>query len=157
VSKYDWLLFFHITGAFFLVGGTVLAGTLTIMSRMRERPREIATLLGLVRFALPLIYAGVALTIVFGLWLVHAAEQGYSYGDAWVIAALVLWVVANALGGAGGRREAQTAEYAARLAAEGDVADDELRARLREPLSFALNFGSGLAVFAILALMIWKP
>ncbi|HEY1367345.1 MAG TPA: DUF2269 family protein [Gaiellaceae bacterium] len=157
MSKYDWLLFFHITGAFFLIGGTVVAGTLTIMSRLRERPSEIATLMALVRFSLPLIYAGVVLTLVFGLWLVHAAEQGYSYGDAWVIAALVLWVVANALGGAGGSREAKTAEYAARLAAEGDVADDELRARLREPLSLALNFGSGLAIFAILALMIWKP
>jgi uncharacterized membrane protein len=157
VSKYDWLLFLHITGAFFLVGGTVLAGTLTIMSRLRERPSEIASLLGLVRLALPLIYGGVILTLVFGLWLVHAAGQGYSYGDAWVVAALVLWVVANALGGAGGRREAETAAYATRLAGEGDVADDELRARLRDPVSFALNFGSGLVILAILALMIWKP
>ena len=157
MSKYDWLLFLHVTGAFLLVGGTVAAGALTIMSRLRERPSEVAGLLGLVRFALPLIYAGVALTLVFGLWLVHAAGQGYSFGDAWVVTALVLWVVANALGGAGGAREAKTAEYASRLAAEGDVADDELRARLREPLSFILNFGSGLVIFAILALMIWKP
>ena len=29
---------------------------------------------------------------------VHAAGQGYSYGDAWVVAALVLWVLGNALG-----------------------------------------------------------
>jgi uncharacterized membrane protein len=157
VSKYDWLLFFHVTGAFLLVGGSVMAGTFTTLSRMRDRPSEIATLLGLVRFALPFIYGGVILTLVFGLWLVHAAGQGYSYGDAWVIAALVLWVLGNALGGAGGRREAETAEVAMRLAAEGDTMTDELRARLRDPVSLALNFGSGLVVFTILALMIWKP
>jgi uncharacterized membrane protein len=157
VSKYDWLLFLHVTGAFLLVGGTVAAGTFTIMSRVRERPSEIATLLALVRLGLPFIYAGVLLTLVFGLWLVHAAGQGYSYGDAWVIAALVLWVLANALGGAGGKREGETRELAARLAAGDDVATDELRARLRDPVSFVLNFGSGLVIFAVLALMIWKP
>ena len=157
MSKYDWLLFLHVTGAFLLVGGTVSAAAFTIMSRLRERPSEVATLLGLVRFALPFIYGGVLLTLVFGLWLVHAAGQGYSFGDAWVVAALVLWVLASALGGAGGARETKKQELAARLAAEGDAPSDELRALLREPVSLALNFGSGLVVFAVLGLMIWKP
>jgi uncharacterized membrane protein len=157
VSKYDWLLFIHVTGAFFLVGGTVSAAAFTIMSRLRERPSEVATLLGLVRFALPFILGGVVLTLVFGLWLVHAAGQGYSFGDAWVVAALVLWVLAFALGSAGGAREAKKQDLAARLAAGGDAPSEELRAQLREPVSLALNFGSGLVVFAVLALMIWKP
>ena len=157
MSKYDWLLFLHVTGAFLLVGGTVSAAAFTIMSRLRERPSEVATLLGLVRFALPFIYGGVLLTLVFGLWLVHAAGQGYSFGDAWVVAALVLWVLASALGGAGGARETKKQELAARLAAEGDASSEELRTQLREPVSLALNFGSGLVVFAVLALMIWKP
>jgi uncharacterized membrane protein len=157
VSKFDWLLFFHITGAFLLIGGTVAAAVLTIAGHRRERPSEVATLLSLVRVALPFMYAGVLLTLVFGLWLVHAANQGYSFGDAWVIAALVLWVVANALGGAGGKRENETQRLAARLAADGDTPTEELQARLRDPLPLALNFGSGLMVFAVLALMIWKP
>jgi len=157
VSKYDWLLFFHITGAFFLVGGTVSAATFTIMARRRERPSEIATLMSLVRFGLPFIYGGVALTLVFGLWLVHSARQGYSFGDGWIVAALILWVAGNALGGAGGSRETKTREFAEQLAAQGDSPSPELRARLREPLPLALNFGSGLVIFTILALMIWKP
>jgi uncharacterized membrane protein len=157
VSKYDWLLFLHVTGAFLVVGGTVVAGTLTLMSRRRERPSEVATLLGLVRFSLPFLYGGVLLTLVFGLWLVHAAGQGYSYGDAWVVAALVLWALANALGGAGGKREADKQALAAQLAAEGDAPSDELRVALRDPVSYVLNFGSGLVILAILALMIWKP
>jgi uncharacterized membrane protein len=157
MSRYDWLLFLHVTGAFLLVGGTVSAAAFTILSRLRQRPSEVATLLRLVVFALPFIYGGVLLTLVFGLWLVHAAGQGYSFGDAWVVAAIVLWVAAFALGGAGGAREEKKRVLADRLTAAGDVPSDELRAQLREPVSLALNFGSGLLVFALLALMIWKP
>ena len=157
MSTYDWLLFFHVTGAFLLVGGTVVAGFLTIATLRRERPSEIAALLGLIRVSLPFIYAGVALTLVFGLVLVHEANQGYSYRDAWVIAALVLWLVANALGGVGGRRQENVRRLARELSSERDTPSDELRARLVDPIGLALSFGSGLAVFAVLALMILKP
>jgi uncharacterized membrane protein len=157
VSTYDWLLFFHVTGAFLLVGGSVVAGFLTLAALRRERPSEVAALLGLIRISLPFIYAGVALTLVFGLILVHSADQGYSYGDAWVIAAIVLWVIANALGGMGGKRQEKVRRLAQRLAAEDDVASNELRGRLLDRVGLALSFGSGLAVFAVLGLMIWKP
>jgi uncharacterized membrane protein len=157
VSTYDWLLFFHVTGAFALVAGTVAAGYLTLAAVRRERPSEIAGLLGLIRIALPLIYVGVTLTLVFGLWLVHAARQGYSYGDPWVIAAIVLWVLANALGGIGGRRQEAARVLATRLAAEGDEPSAELSVRLLDRVGLVMNFGSGAAVFAVLALMIWKP
>lgn len=157
MSTYDWLLFLHVTGAFLLIGGTVVAGLLTIAALRRERPSEIAALLGLIRISLPFIYAGVALTLVFGLWLVHEAGQGYSYTSAWVIAAIVLWVIASALGGAGGRRQEEVRRLALQLSAENDTASAELRARLVDPVGLALSFASGLAVFAVLALMIWKP
>ena len=98
---------------------------------------------------------GFLLTIVLGLWLVHEAH--FSFGDAWVIASIVLWVVAGALGSRGGERDKRTRLLAERLAAEGDEPSAELRARLRDPVSLALSWGSGAAVLAILALMIWKP
>jgi uncharacterized membrane protein len=157
VSKYDWLLFFHVAGAFLLIGGSVTAAVLNLSALRRERPSEIAVLLGLTRLAVLAIYAGVLLTIVFGLWLVSASPFGYGYGDAWVIAALVLWVYANASGGMGGKREDETRKLAERLAAEGDVPSGELRARLRDPTTLALEYSSGLAILVILVLMIWKP
>ena len=49
MTTYDWLLFLHITGAFLLVGGAVVAIVLDIAAPSRERPSEIALLLGLVR------------------------------------------------------------------------------------------------------------
>jgi uncharacterized membrane protein len=157
VSKYDWLLFFHVSGAFLLVGGSVTAAALNISALRRERPSEIAVLLGLTRVAVIAIYAGVLLTLVFGLWLVSASPFGYGYGDAWVIAALVLWVLANAAGGAGGKREEETRKLAERLAGEGDLPNAELSTRLRDPVTLTLEYGSGLAILVILVLMIWKP
>ena len=74
-----------------------------------------------------------------------------------MIAALVLWVVANAAGGMGGRREKATRELAERLAAEGDAPSAELSARLRDPVTLALELRQRAAVVVILALMIWKP
>jgi uncharacterized membrane protein len=96
------------------------------------------------------------LTIVFGLWLV-ADLDFVKWSDAWVIAAVILWFVANALGTNGGRRDRRTRELAERLAAEGDQPSPELRASLRDPLSLAMSWGSGLVVIVILVLMIWKP
>jgi uncharacterized membrane protein len=69
----------------------------------------------------------------------------------------VLWVAANALGGAGGRRQEETRRLAVELSKQGDTATPALRAQLRDPVGLALSFASGLAVFAVLALMIWKP
>jgi len=103
------------------------------------------------------IIAGSLMTLGFGLWLVDAAPFGYSYGDGWVIAALVLWLLGNVLGGVGGQREGATHKLADRLAAEGDQPSAELKARLRDPIALFLNYGSGLTVLAVLAVMIWKP
>jgi uncharacterized membrane protein len=155
VTRYEWLLFVHVTGAFLFLGGAVVAAVANVGALTRERPSEIAALLGLARVAVRIVGAGVALTLIFGLWLVHEAHYGYL--DGWVVASLVLWVVANALGGIGGRRDRETRELAERLASEGDAPSPELRARLRDPLTLALSWGSGVVLLAILALMIWKP
>jgi len=155
VDLYQWLLALHVTGAFLLLGGGVIAAVLNLAALGRERPSEIVLLFGLIRVAVASILIGSVLALVFGLWLVH--EAGYGYADGWVLAALVLFVLANALGGAGGRRNERTAAYARELAAAGDAPSTELRARVHDPVSLALSYGSGLILVAVLALMIWKP
>jgi uncharacterized membrane protein len=94
-------------------------------------------------------------TLGFGLWLVSDAD--YGWGETWIVLALILWFVANALGGIGGRRDIRTREFAEQLAAQGDQPSAELQARLRDPVALALSWGSGIVVLGILALMIWKP
>jgi hypothetical protein len=94
--------------------------------------------------------------LAFGLWLV-ADLRFVKWTDAWVITAIILWFVANALGSNGGRRDRHARELAERLAAEGDRPSPELRAMMRDPVTLAMSWGSGLVVLVILVLMIWKP
>ena len=155
MSKYDWLLFAHVTGAFFLLSGAAAAAILNVAALARERPSEVALLLGLTRFAVVSVVAGSLLTLVFGLWLV--GDVGYGYGDGWIVGSILLWVIASAAGEAGGRRDVRTRKLAETLAAVGDRPSAELSARLRDPLSLTLSYGSGLAMLAVLALMVWKP
>ena len=158
MSTYDWLLMIHVTGAFLLVGGGTTAAILNLRALYAERPSEIALLMQLIqRVAVPAIGIGSVTTLVIGLWLVHHVQE-FSYGTFWVWGAIILWVVANALGSRGGRYQARAGQEAARLAREGsDETTPELRALLRDPVGNALSYGSGLALVLILILMIWKP
>ena len=155
MSRYDWALFLHVTGAFLFLGGATIAGVFNIAALRRERPSEVAALLRLTRWGVASVSIGVLMTLGFGLWLVDIV--GYGWGDAWIVISLVLWVVVNALGGIGGRRDKETRLLAERLAAAGDAPAPELQVRLTDPISLGLSWGSGLAGVAILALMIWKP
>jgi uncharacterized membrane protein len=105
----------------------------------------------------PGFVVGMVLLLVFGLWLVHSAGQGYGYGDGWIVAALILFVLANALGIVGGERAKPARKLAERLAAEGDQPSAELRAQVRDPIALGLDYGAALFGFAVLVLMIWKP
>ncbi len=156
MDRYHWLLVFHVAGAFLVLGGATYAAILNTAAMRRDRPSEVVVLYRLVRIAVSAVSLGMVLTIAFGLWLV-ADLDFVKLGHAWVILALVGWVLANALGGIGGRREKETRVIAQRLAAEGDAPSSELRARMRDPITLALSWGSGVVVIAILALMIWKP
>lgn len=157
LSRYDWLLFFHITGAFLLIGGGTIAGALNLAAlRSGRRPSEILLLFGLIRrIAVPAIGIGTLLLFVFGLWLVH--EAGYGYGDGWIVAAILLLILGNAIGGYGGSRDRRTAEYARQLVAQGDAPSAELQARVRDPISLVASYGSGLILVVLLAIMVWKP
>ena len=146
---------FHITGAFLFIGGSVTAAVLNTLALRAALPSETALHLRLIRWTLPLIGIGMALTLVLGLWLVHTDH--YAYGSFWVIAAVVLWVVSSALGGLGGRHQEKARKLAERLAAAGDASSDELRTLLRDPKGNAMSWLAGLAAVLILVDMIWKP
>src|SRR3954451_5066989 len=143
-------------GVFLVLGGAMLAGIFNLAAQRRERPSEIDVLFNLARIAVVSVMVGMTLTIVFGLWLVADLDL-VKWSDGWVIAAVILWFVANALGTNGPHPDRRTREPAERLAAEGDQPSPELGPPLRDPLSLALSWGSGLVVIAILVLMIWKP
>jgi uncharacterized membrane protein len=148
-------LFFHLLGALLFVAGIVLAGAAFEAARRREQPAEIALLLGLSRIGVALVAVGGLLLPVFGLWLVHLGHFGY--GSGWVEAGIVLYVIALALGGLGGRRPKQARQLGSRLAEQQAPMNDELRVLLDDPVSRAQNYGSLAVILVILVLMVFKP
>ena len=155
MTAVQWLIGFHVVGAFLFVSGAVAVGALHTLATRREKPSEVAFLLSLTRPAVAVVGAGALLTLGLGAWLVH--EEGWSWGDGWISAALVLWIVSVVLGGIGGQSARHTRYLAEQLAAKGDRLSDELRRALTDPTARALNYGSFLALVAVLALMVWKP
>jgi len=151
----DVALFFHLLGALLFGAGIVVAGVAFEAARRRERPSEIALLLGLTRIGVALVGAGALLVLAFGLWLVHLA--GFGFGAGWIDAALGLYAVALVLGALGGRRPKEARRLASALAREHAPATDELRALLADRPSLAANYAAAAAVLAILVLMVFKP
>ena len=93
MSLYETLLFLHVLAAFLLVSGLAAYGVLVLGGDVvRPVLRPPATALWNV---------GGLGVLVFGVWLALNVD-GYELWDGWIIAALVLWVIAS---GAGGRLE----------------------------------------------------
>ena len=133
MDKTQWLLMLHIAAAFCLVGGSTAAAILNFLAIRSEKPSETALLLKLIRYALPLIFAGVLGTLLFGIWLWH--DLGFGFGTGWIWAALVFWALASALGGRGGRHQDHVREAAEREAAAEPVIPSPGRMRGRLVMS----------------------
>jgi uncharacterized membrane protein len=155
MTAYHWLLFLHLCGAFAFVSGAAVAGTLQFAAMRRERPSEIAMLLGLTRVGVALVGLGSLMTLGFGIAL--AEHLGLGLAPAWIQAALGLWVASMALGGIGGRGARHARELAEQLAAEGDRSSPELLALVRDRRALWLSNASSLLVVAIVVLMVWRP
>jgi uncharacterized membrane protein len=151
----DVVLFFHLVGVLFFVAGIVLAAVGFESARRRQRPAEIALLLGLARTGALLVIGAGGLLLVCGLWLVDLADVGY--GAGWIVASLVLFALALLLGGLGGQRPKRARKLAERLAADGDGVSRPLRTLLDDPTSQLTNYAAAALVLAILALMVFQP
>ena len=145
----------HVTGAFLFVSGSIAAGVLNVLANRAERPSEAALLLRLIAPTVIVIGVGSLSSLLLGIWLWH--ELGFSGSSFWIWASLVLWAVANALGGIGGKHQRRAREHAEQLAAAGDAPTAEVRALLRDTRANAISWAAGAATLAILVLMIWKP
>jgi hypothetical protein len=88
VSRYEWLLFLHLIGAFVAMGSVVVFSVLLLGGERVAGPQ--LTFLGR-----RLWDVGGLLTLVFGVWL---ALDDYSIVDGWILTALVLWAIAAGTG-----------------------------------------------------------
>jgi hypothetical protein len=133
VSLDDWIKALHIVSAFALVGALTILWVGYLVLRSNGGAAE--ALGRLFRVGSVAIGIGMAGTLVFGIWL-SISLDGYDPWDGWVIAALVLWLVAGGLG-----------DRAGRLSREPGGVQQAL----------VLHAVTTLAVVLILVDMIWKP
>jgi hypothetical protein len=108
VSLYEWLLFLHLLAAFLLVAGVAAYGVLVLGAGDAAARRALAPP------ALGLWNAGGIGVLLFGVWLALEVD-GYELWDGWIIAAIVLWLVASAAGGRLSREAREAVPGAARM------------------------------------------
>jgi hypothetical protein len=92
VSLYEWLLFLHLLAAFLLVAGVVAYGVLVLGSGGDAARRALGPP------ALALWNAGGLGVLVLGIALALEVDS-YELWDGWILAAIVLWIIASAAGG----------------------------------------------------------
>jgi tellurite resistance protein TehA-like permease len=92
---YGTLLFLHVLGAFALVAAVALF--LAILLAVRRQPDTMVAQ-RMLPTARVLWAVGGLSALVFGIWLAIRVSQ-YSLTDGWILGAIVLWVIASAIGG----------------------------------------------------------
>ena len=111
---------------------------------------------GSTRYGVALVGAGGLLLFVCGLWLV-GLDHDVGFGTGWVDAAIVLFLIAVALGSFGGRARRRRACSRPTWPSGDESVGPSLRALLDDPVSRAANYASAVLVLAVLALMVFKP
>ena len=157
MSFVDWALALHVLSAFAYVAGLVLFWILVVAVRRVDTPDETLRMEPIVKVGNVAIGIGAVGTIIIGIYLAFAVD-GYAIWDAWIIAALVLWVVAGALGQRTGVAYTQGMDRAKELAAAGQTGPDQgLLALNRTQTGLTMQSLASLAILLLLLDMIFKP
>ena len=155
MELYDWLLALHVLSAVAWIAALVVFSVVVVAGRRLSVPSDVARMFQVARAGDVLVAVGMIGTIVFGIWL---ALDEYEIWDGWIIAALVLWVVAAAVGGRVGKVYNAARDRAKALLDEGrDESSPELNAILRSPRGAFLHWLMVLVTLALLVVMIYKP
>ena len=126
----DWLLFLHVLAAFLLAITVVMYSAVALGGTLGGRATFIADRCWDV---------GGLGTLVLGIWLALKLDE-YGIFDGWIIAAIVLWLVATGLGETVRKRLAE--------GRDGTVATGAVT---------TMHWLRTLTVLGLLVLMIWKP
>jgi hypothetical protein len=157
VSLDDWILALHVLSAFAYVAAIVLFWVLIVAVRKIDTPAETIGLEPVVKVGNAAVGIGAGGTIVFGIWLAISLDE-YQLWDGWVIAALILWVLAAVVGQRTGVAYMQGMTKAQELEAAGQTGSNaELLALNRTQNGLVLHALATLIVLLIILDMIWKP
>jgi uncharacterized membrane protein len=129
---YHALLFLHVLAAFFLGAAIVIFSSFVLGGPINRPSKLVAEILWGV---------GGAGTLIFGVWLALNRPE-YGILDGWIIAALVLWVLANGAG--------------ARVSRDLKPSADGSAITMDRRVAFA-HWMRVVWVVLLLVVMVWKP
>ena len=153
----DWMLALHVLSAFSYVAGVVLFWVLIVAVRRTDTPEGTLRFAPFTRVADAAIGIGAGGTIVLGIWLAFSVGD-YDIWDPWIVAALILWVVAAGIGQRTGKAYLVAVKKAQELNAAGQTGPNgDLLALNRTSQGLALQSLASLVLLLLLADMIWKP
>ena len=151
------MLALHVLSAFALASGVVLFWVLVVAVRRTDTPEATLRMGPISRVAEAAIGVGMGGTIILGIWLAFSVG-GYDIWDVWIIAALVLWVIAARLGQRASVAYAAGVKKAQELQAAGQSGPNaELLALNRTPNGLLLQVLVSIVFLLIVIDMIWKP
>ena len=160
-TGYNVVLVLHILCAIVGFGAVMLNGFYAAQVRSRRGPEAVAIAEANHRasqIAMYFVYA----VIVLGFALVGMSDKAWKFGQTWVWLAIVLWVAAVGIAhGAIVPREKKVIELLREQTVGGggpgaaSASDGQVEALMRQVSLFGLLYG--VAVVAILCLMVWKP
>ena len=153
----DWILALHVLSAFAFVAGMVIFWVLIVAVRRTDTPEGTIRMEPIVKVGNAAVGIGAGGTIVLGIWLAFS-YGGYDIWDGWIIAAIVLWAIAAAVGQRTGNAYMQGMNKAQELQAAGQTGPNaELLALNRTQNGVLLHALATVVVVLILIDMIWKP
>lgn len=154
MSGYQIGILFHLVGVILFFAGIAVAGVVATAAPRRDKPSEVAVILGLARYGAIMLGVGGLVLLLAGFYLSGKID---GYGQRWLEISILLFVVALVLGAWGGRRSRRVREYAVGLANDGDGDDATLRSMLSDRLTWLVHWGSGVLAVIVLVLMVWQP
>ena len=157
MSLDDWILALHLLSAFAYVGAIILFWVIIVAVWRLDAPDPTIRLGPQARLGTVAVGIGGAGTLIFGIWLALSVGN-YDLWDGWIIAAIVLWAIAGALGQRTGVEYRRGVTRAIELRDAGRAGpDSELLALNRTRRGLVLHALVTVTVLLILVDMIWKP
>jgi len=157
VSFDEWILALHVLSAFAFVAGLILFWVLIVAVRRTDTPDETIRMEPIVKVGNAAIGIGAGGTLLLGIWLAFSYGE-YDIWDPWIIAALVLWAIAGAIGQRTGVEYTAGMTKAKELEAAGQTGPSaELLAINRTQRGLMLHTAASVVLLLILIDMIWKP
>jgi len=156
MSTYEWYLFGHLLGVFFLLAAAGASTAAGIVAGRTNSAAVVVTLLDLQRRSeLYITSLGAILVIVFGSLLVDEAD--FEFGDAWISAAYTLIIISLAIDHGFLMPRVRRARQAAAALGPNAQVTDEVRSMLNNPVMVGAGVLLDLLLIVFLWLMVAKP